>query len=45
MENARRAFAAADISLDELGRRMGYDGKSARKSAWFLNKTIDPRLC
>lgn len=45
MEEARRRFSDAGISLDELGRRMGYEGDAARKSAWqFLNKTRDPRL-
>ncbi len=33
------------MSLDELGRRMGYVGDVSRKSAWqFLHKTADPRL-
>ena len=45
MERARTAFEKSGLSLEELGQRMGYDGDSARKSAWqFLNKTVDPRL-
>jgi transcriptional regulator with XRE-family HTH domain len=45
MERARSLFENSGISLDELGRRMGYEGDAARKSAWqFLNKTRDPRL-
>ena len=33
------------MSLDELGRKMGYPEESARKSAWqFIQKTNDPRL-
>lgn len=42
---ARELFAQSELTLDELGRRMGYDAPVARKSAWqFLNKTADPRL-
>jgi transcriptional regulator with XRE-family HTH domain len=42
---ARTAFEDADISLEELGKRMGYPAAIARKSAWqFLNKTADPRI-
>jgi transcriptional regulator with XRE-family HTH domain len=45
IEAARRLFEKSRLSLDELGRRMGYPKESARKSAWqFLNKTADPRL-
>jgi transcriptional regulator with XRE-family HTH domain len=45
MERARRIFKNSGLSLDELGRRMGYSGDPARKSAWqFLTKTTDPRL-
>ena len=33
------------LTLDELGKRMGYPEASARKSAWqFVHKTRDPRL-
>lgn len=45
MERIRLLFEKSGLSLDELGKRMGYSGKTARKSAWqFLNKTSDPRL-
>jgi transcriptional regulator with XRE-family HTH domain len=45
MARVRDAFDRAGFTLDELGRRMGYQGKIARTSAWqFLNKTNDPRL-
>ena len=41
----RTRFEKADISLDELGVRMGYPKESARKSAWqFVQRTNDPRL-
>ena len=45
MQRIRNAFAASEMSLDELGSKMGYPPESARKSVWqFLNKTSDPRL-
>ena len=45
MERVRIVFEKSDLSLNELGERMGYTGDAARKSAWqFLNKTSDPRL-
>jgi transcriptional regulator with XRE-family HTH domain len=45
MDRVRRIFDKSGLSLEELGKRMGYHGDAARKSAWqFLNKTIDPRL-
>jgi transcriptional regulator with XRE-family HTH domain len=45
MERARTLFERSGLSLDELGKRMGYSGDTARKAAWqFLNKTTDPRL-
>jgi transcriptional regulator with XRE-family HTH domain len=38
-------FDRSGLSLDEIGQRMGYSQKTARKSAWqFLHKTTDPRL-
>lgn len=44
MERARVLFDKSGLSLDELGKRMGYAGEAARKSAWqFLHKTSDPR--
>ena len=45
MLRARALFEASGLSLEELGRRMGYEEGKARRSAWqFLNKTNDPRL-
>jgi transcriptional regulator with XRE-family HTH domain len=45
MERVRLVFRMSGLSLDELGKRMGYSGEPARKSAWqFLTKTTDPRL-
>lgn len=45
MDRARRLFDNSGLSLDELGKRMGYREATAKKSAWqFLNKTNDPRL-
>ena len=45
MHRAQELFEASGLSLDQLGRDMGYDSDAARKSAWqFLNKTADPRL-
>ena len=44
MERANALFEKSGLSLDELGKRMGYSGETARKSAWqFLHKTTDPR--
>ncbi len=45
MDRARALFEKSGLSLEELGKRMGYANGAARKSAWqFLNKTMDPRL-
>jgi transcriptional regulator with XRE-family HTH domain len=45
MFRVRQLFEQSGFTLDELGRKMGYSGHVARKSAWqFLNKTADPRL-
>jgi len=45
MLRARELFAESGLTLDDLGRQMGYEGDVARKSTWqFLNKTADPRL-
>lgn len=45
MQLARKQFEESDLSLDDLGLKMGYPKESARKSAWqFLNHTNDPRL-
>jgi transcriptional regulator with XRE-family HTH domain len=45
MLHIRAVFEKSGLSLEELGRRMGYEEDIARKSAWqFLNRTNDPRL-
>ena len=45
MKRVRDLFEKSELSLDELGRRMGSEGETARKSAWqFLNKVDDPRI-
>lgn len=45
MARCRSFYGKSGLSLDELGKRMGYKNVAARKSAWqFLNKTTDPRL-
>jgi transcriptional regulator with XRE-family HTH domain len=45
MLRCREAFERSQLTLDELGHRMGYQGEIARTSAWqFLRKTRDPRL-
>jgi transcriptional regulator with XRE-family HTH domain len=45
MDRAKELFQRSGMSLEELGRKMGYDDGAARRSAWqFLNKTNDPRL-
>lgn len=45
MERVREAFATSGLSLDELGKKMGSAGETARKAAWqFLNKVDDPRI-
>ena len=45
MQRIRDAYEQSTLSLDELGKKMGYDGATARKAAWqFMNKTSDPRL-
>ena len=45
MHRVRELFEQSGLTLDELGRKMGYAGDVARKAAWqFLNKTADPRL-
>ena len=45
MKKAQLLFDKSGLSLDELGRKMGADEKTARQTAWqFLKKTTDPRL-
>jgi hypothetical protein len=45
MDNIRNAFKRSGITLNELGRGLGYDGPTATKRAWFLlYRTSDPRI-
>jgi transcriptional regulator with XRE-family HTH domain len=45
MLRARELFEQSGLTLDDLGRKMGYTPETARQSAWqFLSKTADPRL-
>jgi transcriptional regulator with XRE-family HTH domain len=45
MARVRTLYEKSGLSLDDLGQKMGYEGDTARKSAWqFLNKSTDPRL-
>ncbi len=45
MDNIRQAFARSEMTLDQLGAGLGYEGPTARKRAWFLlYRTADPRM-
>ena len=45
MDNIRQAFARSDMTLDQLGAGLGYEGPTGRKRAWFLlYRTADPRI-
>jgi hypothetical protein len=44
MAKVRCLFAGSGLTLDELGRRMGYPAASARQSAWQFLKAGDPRV-
>ena len=45
MARVRDLFENSDLTLDELGLRMGYPAATARQSAWqFVAKTGDPRI-
>jgi transcriptional regulator with XRE-family HTH domain len=45
MIRVRELFEASGLTLDELGKRMGYGESSARKSVWqFVKSTNDPRV-
>jgi transcriptional regulator with XRE-family HTH domain len=45
MVKLQELFKRSDLTLEEIGKRMGYTEKMARISLWqFLNKTADPRL-
>lgn len=45
MKKVKSQFEESGLTLEELGKRMGYPESSARKSAWqFIHRTVDPRL-
>lgn len=45
MVRVRELFERSGLTLEVLGEKMGYKGKTARQSLWqFLNRTTDPRL-
>ena len=44
MAKVRSLFAGSGLTLDALGRRMGYPAASARQSAWQFLKAGDPRV-
>ena len=45
MSAVRATFEQSQLSLEQLGLRMGYSQELARKSAWqFVRRTNDPRL-
>lgn len=44
MEKVRDRFEQSGLSLHELGLKMGYPERTARKSAWQFMRTKDPRI-
>jgi transcriptional regulator with XRE-family HTH domain len=45
MARIQALFKQKDLTLDELGKAMGYKGASARAHAWqFISRTHDPRV-
>ena len=44
MAKVRSRFAGSGLTLDELGRRMGYPAATARQSAWQFMQAGDPRI-
>ena len=45
MDRVRLIFQKSGLSLNELGKRMGYSAEVGKKAAWqFLHKTTDPRF-
>lgn len=45
MKRCREAFTASELTLDEVGQKMGYPPGQAKVGVHnFLNKTADPRL-
>ena len=45
MDNIRVAFERSGLTLNQLGKGLGYEGPTAKKRAWFLlYRTSDPRI-
>lgn len=44
MAHVRARFERSEMTLHDLGLRMGYPKESARKSAWQFMRTSDPRV-
>jgi transcriptional regulator with XRE-family HTH domain len=44
MRKVRAWFEASELSLHELGLRMGYPAETARQSAWQFMKSHDPHI-
>jgi transcriptional regulator with XRE-family HTH domain len=45
MARVRELFEESKMTLDEMARKMGYTGQTARTSVWqFLTRTNDPRV-
>ena len=45
MKRANELFEKSEMTLEELGKRMGADPATARMTAWqFLRKSTDPRI-
>jgi transcriptional regulator with XRE-family HTH domain len=45
MARVRALFERSEMTLEELGTRMGYPAATCRMSAWqFVSKTNDPRV-
>lgn len=45
LAKARKLLEKSEMTLDELGQKMGYESGTARRAVWqLLNKTPDPRF-
>ncbi|MCO6046937.1 helix-turn-helix transcriptional regulator [Aeoliella sp. ICT_H6.2] len=45
MHNIRNLFEQSEMTLNELGEGLGYNGPTAKKRAWFLlYRTSNPRI-
>jgi hypothetical protein len=45
MDNIRQAFERSEMTLDQLGTGLAYEGPTARKRAWLLlYRTSDPHM-